>query len=147
MGSCHTPPVAVTACQQCGHSLAAHGPATCGVCSEEEGSGLRSVDQVCGRQPVPPSAKRGRESVRFLWIRVNRNDEESVAWLMKVILVFLAYGFGIGGVFAVLGVVDPTFTSPRTWPVCVALAAGSGVFWTVVTRSWRRRSRAGVTKI
>ena len=88
MGSCHTPPVGVTACQQCGHSLAAHGPATCGVCSEEEGSGLRPIDQVCGRQPVPPSAKRGRESVRFLWIRVNRNDEESVAWLMKVILVF-----------------------------------------------------------
>jgi hypothetical protein len=27
------------------------------------------VDQVCGRQPVPPSAKRGRGSVRFLWIR------------------------------------------------------------------------------
>ena len=109
--------------------------------------GYVPIDQVCGRQPVPPSAKRGRESVRFLWIRVNRNDEESVAWLMKVILVFLAYGFGISGVFAVLGVVDPAFTSPRTWPVCVALAAGSGVFWTVVTRSWRRRSRVGVTKI
>jgi hypothetical protein len=109
--------------------------------------GYVPFDQVCGPQPVPPSAKRGRESVGFLWIRVNRNDEESVAWLMKVILVFLGYGFGIGGVFAVLGVVDPTFTSSgrgQSAPHSPGAPESSG---TVVTRSWRGRSRAGVTKI